>query len=66
MRDGDRDREVAKVRGLGLAGCVFNPASGRQRQADVCEFQASLIYIASPRAARVTQRNPSKKKKNQQ
>ena len=29
-----------------------------QRQADLCEFEASLVYKASSRTARATQRNP--------
>ena len=39
------------------------PALGRQRQADLYEFEASLVYRASSRTARsVTQRNPALKK----
>ena len=35
------------------------PALGRQRQVDLSEFEASLVYIASSRTARtVKQRNP--------
>ena len=30
----------------------------RQRQVNLCEFEASLLYRASSRAARATQRNP--------
>ena len=30
----------------------------RQRQADLCEFKASLVYRESSRTARATQRNP--------
>jgi hypothetical protein len=30
---------------------------GRQRKKDLCEFEASLIYRASSRNARATQRN---------
>jgi hypothetical protein len=33
------------------------PAFGRQKQADICEFEASLIYRASSGTARATQRN---------
>ena len=34
-------------------------ALGRQRQADLCEFEASLVYKVSSRtASAVTQRNP--------
>ena len=38
----------------------------RQRQVDLCEFEANPIYQVSPRAAKtVTERNPvSKKQKN--
>jgi len=37
----------------------------RQRKVDLCEFEASLIYIASFRTARGTQRNPVLKNKKQ-
>ena len=34
---------------------AFNiPAPGRQRQVDLCEFEASLVYIATSRTARAT------------
>ena len=33
-------------------------ALGRQRQADLCEFEVSLVYRVSSRTARATQRNP--------
>ncbi|EGW07661.1 hypothetical protein I79_013644 [Cricetulus griseus] len=37
---------------------TFNPSTrGRQRQEDLCEFKASLVYRASSRTARATQRN---------
>ena len=42
------------------------PALGRQRQVDICEFEASLVYKVSPRTARALQRNTvlnTKKKK---
>ena len=39
------------------------PALGRQRQADFCEFEASLVYRASSKTARATQRNPVPKHK---
>ena len=41
------------------------PALGRQRKEDLCESEASLIYRASFRAARATQRNPCLKTKQQ-
>ena len=34
------------------------PALGRQRQVDLCEFKASLVYRGSSRTAKATQRNP--------
>jgi hypothetical protein len=34
------------------------PTLGRQREADLCEFKACLVYRASSRTARTTQRNP--------
>jgi hypothetical protein len=40
-------------------------ALGKQRQANLCEFQTSLVYSASSRTARTTLRNPvSKTKQN--
>jgi hypothetical protein len=33
-----------------------------QRHADLCEFEASLVYTVSSRTARTTQRNPVSKK----
>ena len=42
------------------------PALGSQRQVDLCEFEASLVYKGGSRIARATQRNPvSEKQKNQ-
>jgi len=37
-------------------------ALGRQRQADLYEFKASLVYRKSSRTASATQRNPVSKK----
>ena len=34
------------------------PALRRQRQADLCEFDASLVYRAASRTVRATQRKP--------
>jgi hypothetical protein len=33
---------------------AFNPSSWRQRQEDLCEFEASLVYLVSSRIARAT------------
>lgn len=38
---------------------TFNPALRSQRQAELCEFKASLVYIVGSR----TQRNPDSKSK---
>jgi hypothetical protein len=35
----------------------------RQRQVDLCDFEASLVYRMSSRIAKATQRNFLKKKK---
>ena len=37
------------------------PALGRQRQKDLCEFKDRLVFRASSRTARTTQRNPVSK-----
>jgi hypothetical protein len=42
------------------------PVLRRQRQMDVCEFKASLVYRVSSRIARAIQRNPILKTKNKQ
>jgi hypothetical protein len=48
----------------------FIPALRRQRQTDLCEFNASLVYRANSRAARATERNlvlnhhPQKKRRH--
>ena len=39
------------------------PALRRQRQVDLFEFEASLVYRASSRTARTTQRHPVSKNK---
>ena len=39
------------------------PALRRQRQMDLCQFKASLIYRVSSRTARAIQRSPVLKKK---
>ena len=42
---------------------IIIPALGKQKQADLCEFVASLVYRGSSRTARATQRNPASKNK---
>ena len=39
---------------------------GRQRQVDLCEFKASLVYRVSSKTVRATQRNPVLKNNNSQ
>jgi hypothetical protein len=41
------------------------PELWRQRQVDLCELKASLVYRASSRTARTTQRNPDLKQQEQ-
>ena len=43
---------------------AFNPALGTQRQVDLCEFKASVMYKASSRTVRATHRNPVSGKTN--
>jgi hypothetical protein len=42
---------------------AFDPSIWRQRLVDFCEFKASLIYRASSRTARATQKNLVSKRK---
>ena len=37
---------------------AFSPSTGRQRQAELSEFKAILVYRGSSRIAGATQRNP--------
>ena len=53
-----RMREMRRLYGWGVS-----PALGRQRQGDLCEFKASLVYKLSSRTNRATQRNPVLKNK---
>ena len=43
---------------------AFNPSTWRQRQVDICELEASLVYRVSSRIVKATQRNPVSKNKN--
>jgi hypothetical protein len=36
----------------GLLAHAFNFSTWRQRQVNLCEFKASLVYIVSPNAAK--------------
>ena len=42
------------------------PTLRRQRQVDLCEFEVSLVYKASSRTARATQRNPARKEERKE
>jgi hypothetical protein len=42
----------------------FIPAFERQRLVDLCEFEASLVYIVRFRTARAAQRDPASRDKN--
>jgi hypothetical protein len=42
------------------------PALGRQRQVDLCELEASLVYRVISRRASAIQRNPVMKNKTKQ
>ena len=49
------------------SGTSSIPALGRQRQADLSEFEASLVYRVNSRTVRAAQKNPiSKNKTNKQ
>ena len=47
-----------------LVAHTLNPNTWGQTQADLYEFEASLVYRVSSRTARATQRNPVSKNKN--
>ena len=42
------------------------PALGSQRQVNLCEFEASLVYRASSKTARATHRIPVLEKKKKE
>jgi hypothetical protein len=49
-----------------VVASAFIPALRRKRQVELCEFKASLVYRASSRIARATQRNRVSKNKTKQ
>ena len=52
---------------LAVAVHTFNPSTQEaEKQVDLCEFEASLVYRESSRTARATQRNPVSKKIKQE
>lgn len=44
---------------------AFNLSPQEAGQKDLCEFKASLVYIANSRLPRTTQRDPASKTKRQ-
>ena len=40
---------------------IFDPKPGRQKQVELCEFEASLVYRLSFRISKATERNPVSK-----
>jgi hypothetical protein len=42
------------------------PALGKQRQINLCEFKASLVYRVNSKTAKATQRNSVSKNKTKQ
>lgn len=44
----------------------FLPALGRQRQAGLCEFEASFVYPGSSTPVKATQRDPVEKGRREQ
>jgi hypothetical protein len=51
--------------GLSWGHTLLIPALGRQRQADLCEFEASLVYKVSPgQPALCNTEKPVSEKKN--
>jgi hypothetical protein len=56
-----------KLKGTGWWWCTpLISAPRRQRQAHLCEFKASLVYRMNSRTAKVTQRNPILKTKEEE
>ena len=46
-------RNIQMPREPGIWHALLTPSLGRQRQADLCEFKANLVYRVSFRTARV-------------
>jgi hypothetical protein len=44
-----------------MVAYAFNPSTQKQKQADLCEFKVSLVYIVSSRRVRAIQRGPVSK-----
>ena len=44
----------------------MDPVLRRQKQGDLCEFEANLVYKVSSRTVKATQRNPVLKRKKKE
>ena len=58
----ERESEPRKPNLLATVAHTFNPSTlGRLRQVELCEFEASLVYIVNSRTARAIERDPVSK-----
>ena len=58
------NKDILKKEMIQMWWCIpLIPELQRQRQVDLCEFETSLVYRASSRIARATQKNPVSKTK---
>jgi hypothetical protein len=58
------NKDILKKEMIQMWWCIpLVPELQRQRQVDLCEFETCLVYRASSRIARATQKNPVTKKK---
>lgn len=55
-------KRVRNIKHAARKGCC-TPLIGRQKQADLLEFEASLVFRASSRTGKATERNLSQKKR---
>ena len=55
-----------KMYGQATVALAINSSTQEGETGDLCEFRASLVYRASSRTARVTQKNPVSKQTNKQ
>jgi hypothetical protein len=56
---------MKKENKLAMVAYLFNP-NPQEAEADLCEFEASLVYRVNSRTARATQRNPVSKQTDRQ
>lgn len=53
------DKSIKNIQqGTGMVHTSLIPVLWRQRQVDICEFQASLVYLSSSRPARAIKSDP--------